>query len=94
MGALDLNANRGRFGYDAQPRWGVSADKLSFSDSDKQANCLGECDRCNKLKKKRKRKTEKSMLAIANYMEFLLIFSNHFSGEKWQQKSKEEKEER
>lgn len=44
--------------------------------------------------KKKKRKTEKSMLAIANYMEFLLIFSNHFSGEKWQQKSKEEKEER
>lgn len=43
---------------------------------------------------KKKRKTEKSMLAIANYMEFLLIFSNHFSGEKWQQKSKEEKEER
>lgn len=56
VGALDLNANRGRFGYEAQPRWGVSADKPSFSDSDKQANCLGECDRCNKPVKKKKEK--------------------------------------
>lgn len=54
MWALDLNANRGRFGYEAQPRMGVSADKLPFSDSDKQANCLSECDRCNKPTYKKK----------------------------------------
>lgn len=87
VGALDLNANRGRFGYEAQPRWGVSADKLPFPDPDKQANCLCECDRRNK-KKRQGEKKDPTTLTTADFREFSLIFS-HYYHEKGGRKSGE-----